>query len=149
MGKLLKQKPMLEMWPKPPWTFMWIFYSHRSHKLMGVMWNESLLNGILWWKAWSLETIFEWLYKQVSRLCQLKIKTIHSLNRSDLSNESATKCKQMTFSILASVCKGWYTRGVLLRGHAPGSFCTCQYTRGAFSSSLNLPRELAPKYLTG
>ena len=38
--------------------------------------------------------------------------------------------------------KGRYTRGVLLPEHSPGSFCTCQYTRGAFSSSLNLPREL-------
>ena len=28
-------------------------------------------------------------------------------------------------------CKGRYTRGVLLPEHAPGSFCTCQYTRGS------------------
>ena len=42
--------------------------------------------------------------------------------------------------------KGRYTRGVLLPENAPGSFCTHE---GAFSSSLNLPRELAPKYLTG
>ena len=37
-----------------------------------------------------------------------------------------------------------YTRGVLLPEHAPGSFCTCQYTWGSV-----LPQELAPKYLTG
>ena len=39
--------------------------------------------------------------------------------------------------------EGRYTRGVLLPEHAPGSFCTCQYTRGSV-----LPRKLAPKYLT-
>ena len=27
--------------------------------------------------------------------------------------------------------KGRYTRGVLLTEHAPGSFCTCQHTRGS------------------
>ena len=27
-------------------------------------------------------------------------------------------------------CKDRYTRGVLLPEHDPGSFCTCQYTRG-------------------
>ena len=27
--------------------------------------------------------------------------------------------------------KGRYTRGVLLLEHAPGSFCTCQYTQGS------------------
>ena len=27
--------------------------------------------------------------------------------------------------------KGRYTQGVLLPEHAPGSFCTCQYTRGS------------------
>ena len=48
-----------------------------------------------------------------------------------------------------SRCKGRYTQGVLLPEHATGSFCTCQYTRGSVFSSLNLPRELAPKYLTG
>ena len=35
--KLLKQKPMLEMWPKPPSTFMWLFYSHCSHIRLWVL----------------------------------------------------------------------------------------------------------------
>ena len=44
-------------------------------------------------------------------------------------------------------CKGLHTREVLLLEHAPRSFCTCQYTRGSiFSSLLNLPRDLVPKY---
>ena len=37
------------------------------------------------------------------------------------------------------------TRGVLFLEHVPGSFCTHEET---FSILLNLPRDLAPKYLT-
>ena len=32
---------------------------------------------------------------------------------------------------VAEATKGRYTRGVLLPEHAPGSFCTCHYTRGS------------------
>ena len=45
--------------------------------------------------------------------------------------------------------KGRFTRGVLLPEHALGSFARVSTHKGAFSSSLNLPRELASKYSTG
>ena len=37
----------------------------------------------------------------------------------------------VSFKLNPLSTKGRYTRGVLLPEHAPGSFCTCQYTRGS------------------
>ena len=48
-----------------------------------------------------------------------------------------------------NVRQGRYTRGVLLPGMLQSHFARVSTHEGAFSSSLNLPRELAPKYLTG
>ena len=50
-----------------------------------------------------------------------------------LRDYSRKFCKRQARAVSGdiSTSKGRYTRRVLLPEHAPGSFCTCQYTRGS------------------
>ena len=93
--KIMKQKPVLEMLPKPFSTFVRLFDFHCSHKLLlklHVKQNHCSME----YCDGSLKTLS---ISGCTNMClgmtyQLKITILHSLNRGDLSNETTPKCKQ-------------------------------------------------------
>ena len=53
------------------------------------------------------------------------------INTPSLQDDRYLVCSRATSGFTLPFHKGRYTRGILLPEHTPGSFCTCQYTRGS------------------
>ena len=73
----------------------------------------------------------------------LTISSLISLRQFEFDLDNHYECLVLVF-IKADTHEGFCSRS-MLEGH----FARVSTHEGAFSSSLNLPRELAPKYLTG
>ena len=90
-------------------------------------WNSTkrLLPGITLINSYLAFSFFSVLYGNVLRIgCNTQ--------ETYLFDRSCYLVISKFFAAIAAHCnKGRYTRGVLLPEHAPGSFCTCQYTRGS------------------
>ena len=53
------------------------------------------------------------------------------INTPSLQDDRYLVCSRATSGFTLPFHKGRYTREILLPEHTPGSFCTCQYTRGS------------------